>query len=194
MDMADGTTNFMDYNGMGGNGIWVILIFLVLLGGRGLGGLGGAGTAIGNDFMYTNLNTAIGQGFTQTTNQNFNIKDALTQGFATVTREQCETNRNIDGVRADLSGAVGSLTNYMNQKFGELSQMFHNYENAQLRDKLAEQSQQLLACQITQNSNNNRAITVEALRPRTPVPAVVVNPMPGCVQPCTTPCTQNFMY
>lgn len=189
----EGTTNYMDYNGMGNGGyMWVILIFLILAGGRGLGNFGGnmLGSAISNDFLYTNLNTALGQGFTQVTNQNFGIKDALNAGFANVAQCCCETNRNIDSVRSDISGAVGTIINNNNQNTQSILSAICDLKTSHLEEELAKARQTIATLQGNQNSDMNRILTIEALRPKVPAPAYVVNPTAGCIQTCT----QGYMY
>lgn len=82
-DMADRGKE----DGMGGSWIWIILLFF-LFGGKGFGNNGAESTAamgqINNDFLYTNLNSSIDQGFNQLANQNFGLSKELCQGFGGV--------------------------------------------------------------------------------------------------------------
>lgn len=113
--------------GFGGNG-GMMLLFLVFLlfGGRGGWGWGGNGVGPGanfvnNDFLYTNLNNTVGNGFTQVANQQFATQKDIWQTGSGLSQQMCngfhgvesalaesrfasqncccETNRNIDAVR-----------------------------------------------------------------------------------------------
>lgn len=112
--------------GFGGNGgmMFLFLAFL-LFGGRGGWGWGnGVGTGanfVNNDFIYTNLNNAIGSGFAQVANQQFSTQKDIWQTGSGLSQQMCngfhgvesalaenrfasqncccETNRNIDAVR-----------------------------------------------------------------------------------------------
>lgn len=123
MNKSDG------YGFMGGGAgwMWVVMLFFLLAWGGGFGGFGGgangAVNTLTNEFLYTNLNNTIDRGFNQLANQNFGIqKDicestgalqmGLCQGFnqtnAAIAESRfaaqqccCETNRNIDAVRAE---------------------------------------------------------------------------------------------
>lgn len=123
MNKSDGD-GFM---GGGAGWMWVVMLFFLLAWGGGFGGFGGgangAVNTLTNEFLYTNLNNTIDRGFNQLANQNFGIqKDicestgalqmGLCQGFnqtnAAIAESRfaaqqccCETNRNIDAVRAE---------------------------------------------------------------------------------------------
>lgn len=124
MNKSDGD-GFM---GGGAGWMWVVMLFFLLAWGGGFGGFGGNGAngavnTLTNEFLYTNLNNTIDRGFNQLANQNFGIqKDicestgalqmGLCQGFnqtnAAIAESRfaaqqccCETNRNIDAVRAE---------------------------------------------------------------------------------------------
>lgn len=123
-------------DGFGDN--WILFLFFLLAwGGGGLGGLfGGRGQVaeaqmISNDFMYSNLNNAIGQGFNQVINQGFQTQKDMYGGFAQLANQSCnqtfelanvinavgkdlascccETNRNIDNVRYDMALQFANL-------------------------------------------------------------------------------------
>lgn len=110
--------------------IWVVMLFFLLAWGGGFGGgFGGNNAANGavntltNEFLYTNLNNSMNQGFTQVANQNFGIQRDLCQSTSALQMGMCqgfnqtnsaiaesrfaaqqcccETNRNIDAVRAE---------------------------------------------------------------------------------------------
>ena len=73
---------------------WIFFLFFLLAWGNGYGGFGGFGNngggvagmtylnGISNDFIYTNLNNTLGQGFTQLTNQNFGISKDIQAGVS----------------------------------------------------------------------------------------------------------------
>lgn len=122
--------NKSDNAGMMGGGagwMWVIMLFFLLawggFGGGGFGGANGAVNTLTNEFLYTNLNNTLDRGFNQLANQNFGIQRdicqstgaiqmGMCQGFnqtnAAIAESRfaaqqccCETNRNIDAVRAE---------------------------------------------------------------------------------------------
>lgn len=78
-----------DGAGFGGGWMWVVMLFFLLAwGGGGFGGFGGgangAVNTLTNEFLYTNLNNTLNQGFTQVANQSFGIQKDLCQGFSGV--------------------------------------------------------------------------------------------------------------
>lgn len=75
-----------DGAGFGGGWMWVVMLFFLLAwGGGGFGGFGGgangAVNTLTNEFLYTNLNNTLNQGFTQVANQSFGIQKDLCQRF-----------------------------------------------------------------------------------------------------------------
>lgn len=177
---------------MGGNGIWVILIFLFLLGGNnGFGGFGGgAGGAVNtltNEFLFTNLNQTIqrgfdvtqntlNQGFTQLANQNFGIQKDLCQGFsgvqmgfANLQHSQdmccCETNRNIDSIRYENAKNTCDIITAGNANTQRIVDTLTENKMQDLRD-------QLNAAQLTLGNASQTNTIINAIRP-VPSPAYI---------------------
>lgn len=164
-----------------GNGMWVLFLFFLLVGGRGYGfgnygGIGTTGNFINNDFLYTNLKNTIDMGFNQTANQNFGIQKDMCQGFSGVQaaiaqqgyQSQmccCETNRNIDAVRYENAKNTCEITNAIHVE-GEATRALINQNTMQeLRDQL--QAAQLQLGQLSQTST-----IINAVRPF-PMPAYI---------------------
>lgn len=177
-----GYDGYGDCFGGSGGGLWalIILFFIMGIGGNGFGGFGGWGNGnlnqITNDFLYTNLNTTLGQGFTQLTNQNFNIERALCQGFAGVQRDIsdvnhnldsccCGINRNIDAVRYENAKNTCDIINAGNANTQRIIDTITHNEMQTLRDNL--QAANLQLGQLSQTST-----LINTLRP-TPIPAYV---------------------
>lgn len=183
----DGNTTIMPLSGgdFGGNGaLWIMMVFLLLAaGGRGFGNNGYGGGMINNDFLYTNLNTSLGQGFTQVTNQNFALERAMAQGFANQAQCCCETNRNIDGVRADIAGLSGQIMSNNDRNTQSILSAICDLKTSHLQEELQKLRDQNMVLQTTQNITNATACTVEALRQKAPVPAYCV-PNPYTIGGC----------
>lgn len=180
----EGNTTVMDYGMTANSSIWMMMIFLLLVaGGRGFGfggaGVGAAGGMINNDFLYTNLNSALGQGFTQITNQNFGLERAMAQGFANQAQCCCETNRNIDGIRADLVGATGQIMANNDKNTQAILGAICDLKTEHLKEEVQKLRDEKLALINEQNISRASACTVNAIRPY-PTPAFVVNPYPLC--------------
>lgn len=93
----------------GGNGILIILLFLLLAGGNGFGGFGGAnGTTnmINNDFLYTNLKNTMDTGFNQVYNQNFATQRDILQGFSGVDSAICQLGYQASQNTAQLQASM----------------------------------------------------------------------------------------
>lgn len=192
-----------------GNGawIWVILLFFLFAGG-GFGGFGGgAGAAmgaIGNDFLFTNLNSTLDTGFASLNSQNFGMQRDLgqyasqmqlgmCQGFnatqnaiaqASFAAQQCccETNRNIEAVRAENYRNTCEITTAIHAE-GEATRALINANVMQeLRDQL--QSAQLQLGNLSRTQD-----LVSQLRP-VPIPAYITcSPYGNCACSTTTPTT-----
>ena len=94
-----------------GGFMWVFFLFFLLAWGDGGFGNGFGNNAstgllngISNDFIYSNLNSTLGQGFTQLTNQNFGISKDLSNGFNQLGNGLCTTTYEL----ANKIGDVGS--------------------------------------------------------------------------------------
>lgn len=175
----DGNTTIMDYGMGANNSIWMMMIFLLLVCGRGFGFGGGnvGGNMINNDFLYTNLNTSLGQGFTQVTNQNFGLERAMGQGFANQAQCCCETNRNIDGVRSDLVGATGQIMSNNDRNTQAILSAICDLKTEHLKEEVQKLRDEKLALVNEQNIARASAYTVNSIRPY-PTPSYIVNPYP----------------
>lgn len=83
----------------GGWFMWVFFLFFLLAWGRG--GLFGnrdnfAGTnSVNNDFLYTNLNNTLGQGFSNIIGRQYEQAKEVLQGFNAMGRDMCTLGSNI---------------------------------------------------------------------------------------------------
>lgn len=160
----------------GNNWSWLV-VFILLASGRGFGFGGNAGYGAGmisNDFMYSNLNNAIGQAATQITNQNFSLERALGQGFAQQAQCCCETNRNIDGVRSDIAGLAGQIMSNNDRNTQSVLSAICDLKTSHLQEenqKLRDQNMVLLNAQSVAAAT---AKTIDSLRLPCPVPAYPV--------------------
>lgn len=97
-------------NGWGGDGFWIILLF-ILLGGWGNGGFGGG---FGNDGLYPWLNNSqnINGGFRdQMLNSSImGIQNSITSGFGDVQTALCG---GFAGVNASINGAQNAIAQQM---------------------------------------------------------------------------------
>lgn len=191
----------------GGGIIWIFFLFFLLAWGGDGFGFGGRGGAVGaetalngisNDFIYSNLNNALGQGFTQLTNQNFELSSALQSGFcqlgnglATSTFELqrgidgvsreisnccCETNRNIDAVRYENAKNTCDIINNANMNTRDLLES-NNAQTQRIIDTLTNQEIQnlrseLQSAQLSLQNNSQTANIISQLRP-VPMPAYI---------------------
>lgn len=95
-EMVGGRRGYGDGDGMfGGNGIWILIILFFIMGaGNGFGGWGGNRgnmNELTNEFLFTNMQNALSQGFSQLVNQNFQIERTLCQSFAEVNANIAES-------------------------------------------------------------------------------------------------------
>ena len=148
-------------NGFGGDGWWIILLFVLLGGGNwGMGGFGGFGNmALGYDFPWL-LNGQ--QGINANTNAGFNqaatnaalgdISNAVTSGFGNVQTSLCS---GFAGVNATVNGAQNAITQqlYTNQ-LADLERSF-NAQTASTAGMSAIQAQLAQCC------CDNRAATAD---------------------------------
>ena len=100
-----------------GNGSWILVLFAILLMGGGLGGFGWGGNGafmngVTNDFLYTNLNGTITNGY-------FAQNNAMQQGFYSVERGIDSVNQNICNGVASINQGVGASTALINQNINQ---------------------------------------------------------------------------
>jgi hypothetical protein len=175
--------NKSDGNGFMGGGagwMWVVMLFFLLAWGGGFGGFGGgangAVNTLTNEFLYTNLNNTLNQGFTQVANQSFGIQKDLCQGFSGVqsaiaesrfAAQQCccETNRNIDAVRAENYKNTCEITTAIHAEAEATRALMTANVMQELRDQL--QAAQLQLGNLSQTQN-----IINAVRPF-PQPAYI---------------------
>lgn len=181
--------------------IWVVMLFFLLAWGGGFGGgFGGNNAANGavntltNEFLYTNLNNSMNQGFTQVANQNFGIQRDLCQSTSALQMGMCqgfnqtnsaiaesrfaaqqcccETNRNIDAVRAENYRNTCEITNAIHAE-GEATRALINANTMQdLRDKLADRDRDLQTANFQLSQQAQSANIISTLRPF-PQPAYI---------------------
>lgn len=170
-----------DGAGFGGGWMWVVMLFFLLAwGGGGFGGFGGgangAVNTLTNEFLYTNLNSTLDRGFNQLANQNFGIQKDLCQGFGGVqaaiaesrfAAQQCccETNRNIDAVRAENYKNTCEITTAIHAEGEATRALITANVMQELRDQL--QAAQLQLGNVAQTTN-----IINAVRPF-PQPAYI---------------------
>lgn len=161
MVMPVGPMNNNGFGGFGGDGWWIILLFVLLGGGNwGMGGYGGFGNAaLGYDFPWL-LNGQ--QGINANTNAGFNqaatnaalgdISNAVTSGFGNVQTSLCS---GFAGVNATVNGAQNAIAQqlYTNQ-LADLERSF-NAQTASTAGMSAIQAQLAQCC------CDNRAATAD---------------------------------
>lgn len=205
--VCDVNNNSNRGNGFDGDGAfsWIFFLFFLLAWGNGYGGFGGFGNngggvagmtylnGISNDFIYTNLNNTLGQGFTQLTNQNFGIsKDIqagvsqLSNGICSSTYKLtsdinnvgnkiqnccCETNRNIDSVRYENAKNTCDIINNANMNTRDLLES-NNAQTQRIIDYLTNQEIQSLRSELqsAQMALQNNAQTANIINQLKPVP------------------------
>lgn len=119
-------------------------------------------TANWNNIKYDNL-----VGMNGITNQLMENRFAQQQGC-------CETNRNIDSVKAEAYQNTCAITNAIQQE-GQATRALIEANTIQaLRDRLEEKDRQLLSTSFQLSQVDQNATIINALRP-TPMPAYVVN-------------------
>lgn len=155
------------------NWMWIIILFLFLFGfgNGGLGTYGAASAATQQEILYgqqfQTLNdrlSSIGNGICDST---FALNNAInTEGRALQTQLAnccCETNRNIDAVRAENAQNTCAITSAIHAEGEQTRALITANEMQALRDKVQELS--LAQSQCAQN-----AYLTQTLRPY-PVPA-----------------------
>lgn len=148
-------------NGFGGDGWWIILLFVLLGGGNwGMGGFGGFGNmALGYDFPWLlngqqgiNANTNVGFNQAATNAALGDISNAVTSGFGNVQTSLCS---GFAGVNATVNGAQNAIAQqlYTNQ-LADLERSF-NAQTASTAGMSAIQAQLAQCC------CDNRAATAD---------------------------------
>lgn len=145
-----------DEDGFEGGWSWIIILFILILfgGGNGFFGRNACNGEISNDFLYTNLNNTVGQGFTQIANQNFGIDKSICQSTGVVTQainnlgyqQQnccCETNRNIDSVRYENQKNTCDITTAIHNEAEQTRALITANVMQELRDNLQAANLQL---------------------------------------------------
>ncbi|MGL4452480.1 MAG: hypothetical protein ACRCTZ_15045 [Sarcina sp.] len=157
----------------GGGFMWILVLFFLFFGRDGFnGGASGLANQVSNDFMYTNLNSTLGQGFTQLTNQNFGIQKDMWNLSTSMQQCCCETNRNIDSIRAENYKNTCEITNAIHNE-GEQTRALINANTMQdLRDKVS--ALELGLSQAAQSAN-----IINQIKP-CPIPAYPVPNPCGC--------------
>lgn len=145
-------------NGFGGDGWWILLLFILLGGGRWGGGYGGGyggGSGTGSDlYPWMNQSNQISDGFRdQMINSTINgIQSAVTSGFGDVQNSLCS---GFAGVNATVTGAQNAL-----------SQQLYTNQLADLERSFAAQTANTagltaLQSQLAQCCCDNRAATAD---------------------------------
>lgn len=198
-----------------GSFIWVFLIFAMMMwGGNGMWGGNHSGlNQVTNDFLYTNLNSRLGDGITQLTQQNFEaqkdgwqqsqaVQMALAQnGFITQNNTKdlqmqlaqnafqsqqccCETQKAIAAVQAENYKNTCEITTAIHAE-GEATRALITQNVMQdLRDKLADRDRDLQTANLHLSQQAQNATLIGALRP-TPIPAYVTNSPYQSVSACS---------
>ena len=153
----------MNRGGFGGedNWLWIILLlFLFGFGGNGFGGFGHGQQDINDQFLQRDL---------------FGMQQAQSNCC-------CETNRNIDSVRADAYRNTCDITTAIHAE-GEQTRALINANTMQeLRDKLSDRDRDLLVAELSFRGNQNVSQIISTLQP-TPRPAYLTC-SPFASQPC----------
>jgi hypothetical protein len=156
-DIKAVTDNDRDDGIFGGNGLIILLFFLLMLGG-GFGGFGGFGNGVAANGALTRAELQQGfdtqeitrklDGITNGLSDGFYAQNTtMLNGFAGVTAAVndarfatqsccCETNRNIDSVKYENAQNTCAITTAIHAEGEETRKMLAAQENAWLRDQL----------------------------------------------------------
>lgn len=165
-------------DGMNGGWMWILLILLF---GRGFGGYG-VDTGLQNNFIEneflkrdvfnTNQNVSTTGCQTQRDVLENRYQNALSFKDQLYAQQQCccETNRNIDAVRAENFKNTCDITNAIHAE-GEATRALINANTMQdLRDRLADRDRELMTANFQLSQQAQSANIIETLQP-TPKPA-----------------------
>lgn len=167
-DLADRNAG---YDGFGGGWFWVIII-LLFVGGGFWGNNGVQDNFISSEFIKRDIFN---------TNQNVSTtgcqtqRDILESRYTTemglkdnlYAQQQCccETNRNIDSVRAENFKNTCDITTAIHNE-GEATRALINANTMQeLRDRLADRDRELLAANLTLQNNAQTRTLIDSLQP-----------------------------
>lgn len=167
-DLADRNAG---YDGFGGGWFWVILI-LLFAGGGFWGNNGVQDNFVSSEFIKRDIFN---------TNQNVSTtgcqtqRDILESRYTTemglkdnlYAQQQCccETNRNIDSVRAENFKNTCDITTAIHNE-GEATRALINANTLQeLRDRLADRDRELLAANLTLQNNAQTRTLIDSLQP-----------------------------
>lgn len=145
-------------DGISGGSAWLIILFLLIVGGNGFGGFGRntgelnsyATAASQQDILFSSKFQAldnkidrIGNGIADATFAlNNSIKDTAYATTSAVVSEGRATQEAIGNVRYDMANFAASINSNIDNKFAAL-------EKSQLEQRLAEQSQQIAQLQLS---------------------------------------------
>ena len=155
-------------NAFGGDGFWIILLFLLLGGGWGMGGFGGWGGMMGAgmmgmDYLYPWLNNSqhMSDGFRdQQISTNLNgIQGAITSGFGDV-------QLGIAGVNQNICQTGNGIVSAVNSGFNAAESANNARQIANMQQAFAAQTAQMqgfngLQAQLAQCCCDNRSTALE---------------------------------
>ena len=159
-----------------GNGILIILFFLIFMG--GFNGFGGNSSYqvpatkdyVSEQFNTQNLTNKLDTMSTGLGNATWNLNDGIHMLGNKIDSCCCETNRNIDAVRYENAKNTCDIINANHNETQRILDSINHYAMEQKDMKIAEQSQLLSEQRI-----------VAQMKPVAPVPAYpVANPYTGC--------------
>jgi hypothetical protein len=182
---------------LNGNGILIILFFLIFGGGFGGGWGNGWGNGWNNagvqgsltrsdlfeGFNTSRIDTQLDNLTLEVNNDAHNLETSMLGGFNGTQREimqnrfegsqnTCGINRNIDQVRYENAQNTCSIINASNANTQKILDAMCEDRIQGLRDKIAEQSQMLQSAAFQVSQEQQNATLINALRP-TPIPAYI---------------------
>ena len=178
--------NFIGYGGYGGAGGWEGLLGLafvaLLFGGFGGGGFGGNGGGWQQGF---NTQTIVSK-LDGITNGISDATYALNNGINGLSRDYlqccCETNRNIDAVRAENYKNTCEIVNAIHKEGEETRGLITHNLMQEMRDKLADKDRDILARDFQLSQLAQNTYLINALNPQ-PVPSYIVRNPKCCNDP-----------
>lgn len=189
-EVANGVMPVYEVNkGEGGMSSWIYMLFffLLLIGGGAYGGFGGGisngANFVNNDFLYTNLNNTLDRGFTQLSNQNYGLQKDLYQGFAGMQQCCCETNRNIDALRAEAAQHTCAITSTDTANTQKILDKLCSMEAAAKDQQIAALQFQLQAAQLQLGNVAQTQNIISEVRP-VARPAYIVSSPYTAVSSC----------
>ena len=181
-DMADRD------NGFGGDGIWVLfLLFLFIGGGFGFNG-GNRQDSIADQFMQRDIFSTNQNVSTTSANTLASLQDCCCNTQKEILESRytnqlglqnlgqqaasccCETNRNIDAVRAENYKNTCDITTALHAEGEQTRALINNLEMQSLRDKLDTQGRNLATAEFQLSQIQQTGAIISQLQP-TPRPA-----------------------